>query len=83
MSLPNLSETCSKNSTASNESVLATYSAGYRFNPVLTADKTNTDRVYSQSVEGLPVIAESGMITFQYNKSGKPVGFYETTIGQC
>ncbi|WP_294974239.1 two-component system regulatory protein YycI [uncultured Leuconostoc sp.] len=64
-----------KNSTVSNESVLATYSAGYQFNPVLTADKTNADRVYSQRIEGLPVIAESGMITFQYNKSGKPLGF--------
>jgi len=64
-----------KSGTGSDESALATYSAGYRFNPVLTADKTNFDRVYSQRIEGLPVIAESGIMTFQYNKSGKPVGF--------
>lgn len=64
-----------KSGTGSDESALATYSAGYRFNPVLTADKTNFDRVYSQRIEGLPVIAESGIMTFQYNKSDKPVGF--------
>ncbi|MBZ6003642.1 two-component system regulatory protein YycI [Leuconostoc gelidum subsp. aenigmaticum] len=64
-----------KNGTGSDESVLSTYSAGYQFNPVLTANKTNRDRVYSQRVEGLPVIADSGIMTFQYNKSGKPVGF--------
>ncbi len=73
--LPNLSEIYSKNGTGSDESVLSTYSAGYQFNPVLTANKTNRDRVYSQRVEGLPVIADSGIMTFQYNKSGKPVGF--------
>ncbi|MEX0380055.1 two-component system regulatory protein YycI [Leuconostoc sp. MS02] len=61
--------------TNASETVLAAYSAGYRYNPVLTADKTNSDRVYSQRIEGLPVLADSGIMTFQYNKSGRLTGF--------
>ncbi|CAM3176386.1 two-component system regulatory protein YycI [Leuconostoc rapi] len=53
---------------------------GYRYNPVLTADKTNSDSVYSQRIRGLPVISDNGTMTFQYNKEGKITGFVQRQI---
>lgn len=54
--------------------------SGYRYNSVLTADKTNSDRVYSQRIRGLPVIDDNGTMTFQYNKEGKITGFIQRQL---
>lgn len=57
--------------TSLSPNVIA-YDAGYRYNPILTANKTNGDKVYSQVVNGLPVMTESGTMVFRYDKNGKP-----------
>lgn len=58
--------------TSLSPTVIA-YDAGYRYNPILTANKNNGDKVYSQVIDGLPVMTESGTMVFQYDKNGKPV----------
>lgn len=57
--------------TSLSPNVIA-YDAGYRYNPILTANKTNGDKVYSQVVNGLLVMTESGTMVFRYDKNGKP-----------
>ena len=57
--------------TSLSPNVIA-YDAGYRYNPILTANKTNGDKVYSQVANGLPVMTESGTMVFRYDKNGKP-----------
>lgn len=47
--------------------------AGYRLNPILTANKTNGDKVYSQQLNGLPVMTDAGTMVFQYDKNDKPI----------
>ncbi|KAA8369375.1 hypothetical protein FE410_07470 [Leuconostoc carnosum] len=54
--------------------------AGYRYNNILTLDKNNTDRVYSQHVFGLPVISDYGIMTFQYNNVDKVTGFTQRKL---
>lgn len=58
--------------TSLSPNVIA-YDAGYRYNPILTANKTNGDKVYSQVVNGLPVMEEPGTMVFHYDKKGKPI----------
>jgi len=63
-----------------NNPTAIAYSAGYHYNPILTADKRNSDRVYSQRIEGLPVISDNGIINFRYNSDKIPTGFTQTQL---
>lgn len=43
---------------------------GYTYNPISTAQQNNDNKIYSQSINGLPVLSSAGTLTFNHSKDG-------------
>lgn len=77
---PELPKKEKNSATNSYNPLTIAHRGGYHYNPILTADQSDSETVYSQRISGLPVISKNGTMTFQYNKEGNITGFVQRQI---